>query len=150
MKIANRNKYILLIEDNPDDEHLTIRALRKGGIQNEIVVVRDGEQTLDFFNRRGRFLQFEHNHHPHVVLLDLNLPKISGLEVLAKIRENEKTKKLPVVILTSSREESDLTKGYQLGINSYVCKPVNIERFTEAIAQLGMYWIGLNETLNQR
>ena len=138
-------KYILLVEDNKDDEDLTVRALRKGNIGNEIVVVRDGAEALDFVFARGPYATRDQSMPPQVVLLDLKLPKVNGLEVLAKIRENEKTKTWPVVILTSSREEKDVIEGYSLGINSYICKPVDLAQFTLAVQQLGMYWLVLNE-----
>lgn len=131
------DKYIFLVEDNPDDEELTVLALKKGNIRNEIKVARDGVEALEYL--------FSTPHLPQVVLLDLKLPKKKGLEVLKEIRENEKTKRLPVVILTSSKEEVDLIKSYNLGANSYVCKPVSMEQFTAAVQQLGLYWLVLNE-----
>ncbi len=137
--LSNSEKYILLVEDNPDDEELTVAALKKGNINNEIKVVRDGVEAVDFL--------FSAMILPQVVLLDLKLPKKKGLEVLKEIRGNEKTKKLPVVVLTSSKEEEDLIKSYHLGANSYVCKPVNMEQFTMAVQQLGLYWLVLNESL---
>lgn len=143
----NRTKYILLVEDNKDDEDLTVRALRKGNIVNEIVITRDGAEALDFIFCRGPHQGRDPHHRPQVVLLDLKLPKIDGLEVLAKIRSEETTKTLPVVILTSSREESDLIRGYSLGANSYICKPVDMNQFTDAIQQLGLYWLVLNEII---
>jgi two-component system response regulator len=132
-----KDKYILLVEDNPDDEELTIMALKKGNIRNEVKVARDGVQATEFL--------FSAEQLPQVVLLDLKLPKKKGLEVLKEIRENERTKLLPVVVLTSSKEEEDLIKSYNLGANSYVCKPVNMDQFTAAVQQLGMYWLVLNE-----
>ena len=142
MKDLIKKKYIFLVEDNPDDEALTIRALRKGQLSNEIVVARDGVEAIDFLDA-GRDVSIL----PQVVLLDLKLPKIGGLEVLKKIRDNPLTKRLPVVILTSSREESDVIEGYANGVNSYICKPVDMTQFTQAIQQLGLYWLVLNETL---
>jgi len=139
-------KYILLVEDNKDDEDLTLRALRKGNISNDIRVVRDGVEALDYLFAQGVYAGRDINQKPQVVLLDLKLPKVSGLEVLKKIRESEATKSLPVVILTSSREEKDLLNGYMLGANSYICKPVDMEQFSSAIQQLGLYWLVLNET----
>lgn len=141
-----KTKYILLVEDNRDDEDLTLRALRKGNISNEIVVVRDGAEALDYIYGTGSFKGRDITQRPQVVLLDLKLPKISGLEVLKVIRETESTKSLPVVILTSSREEKDLVTGYSLGANSYICKPVDMNQFSLAIQQLGLYWLVLNET----
>lgn len=128
---------ILLVEDNPDDERLTIRALRRGNIANEILVARNGEEALT--------MVLNANPLPNVVLLDLKLPKVDGLEVLRQIRANERTKLLPVVVLTSSSEENDIIESYQLGANSYVRKPVEIEKFTEAVRQLGLYWAVINE-----
>lgn len=140
-------KYILLVEDNKDDEDLTVRALRKGNISNDIKVVRDGAEALDYLFAQGAYSGRDVTQRPQVVLLDLMLPKINGLEVLKKIRETDATKSLPVVILTSSREEKDLLNGYKLGANSYICKPVDMNQFTTAIQQLGLYWLVLNETL---
>jgi two-component system response regulator len=136
-----KEQYILLVEDNPDDELLTRRALKKHNISNEIKVARDGVEALDFLfgegvKKMGRF--------PEIILLDLNLPKINGLEVLKKIRETDTTKLLPVIILTTSNEDIDRIESYKLGANSYVRKPVNFEQFSEAIRQLGVYWLVLN------
>jgi two-component system response regulator len=136
-------KTILLVEDNADDELLTLRALKKNNIKNEIVVARDGVQALDYLLGDGN--PTEHPHAlPQVVLLDLKLPRIDGLEVLRRLRADERTKLLPVVILTSSNEERDRLSGYNLGANSYVRKPVDFEQFTEAARQLGLYWLVLN------
>jgi len=135
-------KTILLVEDDSDHELLTIRALRKANIANEIRVARDGEEALDLlFGSDDQALKTS----PQVVLLDLKLPKIDGLEVLRRIRENERTQMLPVVVLTSSDEESDIVRSYRLGVNSYIRKPVNFTEFAEATRQLGMYWLVLNE-----
>jgi two-component system response regulator len=138
-------KTILLVEDNPDDEELTLRAFRKNNIKNDVVVVRDGVEALDYLFATGKYAGRDAAELPQVTLLDLNLPKLSGLEVLRRIREHERTRALPVVILTSSREERDLVEGYRLGCNSYVRKPVNFESFVEASRQLGLYWLLLNE-----
>jgi len=146
MDPVKKTKYILLVEDNKDDEDLTIRALRKGNIANDIVVARDGVEALDFIFAQGAHKNRDVSHRPQVVLLDLKLPKVNGLEVLEKIRADERTKTWPVVILTSSREETDLVRGYSLGVNSYICKPVDMTQFTESIQQLGLYWLVLNET----
>ena len=136
-------KTILLVEDNADDELLTLRALQKNNIKNEVVVARDGVQALDYLLGDGN--PTEHPHAlPQVVLLDIKLPKIDGLEVLRRLRADERTKLLPVVILTSSNEERDRLSGYNLGANSYVRKPVDFEQFTEAARQLGLYWLVLN------
>ncbi|MBD2319651.1 response regulator [Phormidium tenue] len=130
---------IILVEDNPDDERLTIRALRRGNIANEILVARNGEEAL--------IMVLNADPLPSVVLLDLKLPKVDGLEVLRQIRANERTHLLPVVVLTSSSEERDIVDSYNLGANSYVRKPVEIEKFTEAVRQLGLYWAVINEVL---
>jgi len=134
---------ILLVEDNPDDEALTRRALAKNNIKNEVRVVRDGAEALELLFPTGG--QASHAVMPAVVLLDLKLPKIDGLEVLRRIRADERTRLLPVVILTSSREERDLVSGYGLGANSYIRKPVDFGEFVEAVRQLGLYWLVLNE-----
>jgi two-component system, response regulator len=138
-------KTILLVEDNRDDEELTLRALRKSNIMNEVVVARDGEEALDYLFGKGDYLSRETETLPAVVLLDLKLPKISGIEVLREIRANSRTHRLPVVVLTSSREESDLATVYDLGANSYLLKPVDFEKFVEAVGHMGMYWVLFNE-----
>ncbi|MBE0681669.1 MAG: response regulator [Anaerolineales bacterium] len=140
------DKLILLVEDNPDDEALTVRALKKNNIGNNLVVVHDGAEALDFLFGTGAFINRDVNNLPQMILLDLNLPKVGGLDVLHRIRETESTRLLPVVILTSSNEEQDLIKGYSLGANSYVRKPVDFNQFVEAVRQLGLYWLILNET----
>lgn len=139
------NKIILLVEDNPDDEALTLRALKKNNIQNEVVVARDGAEALDYLFGTGRYSGRDKSVMPTVVLLDLKLPKVDGLEVLRRLRADERAKLLPVVILTSSKEEQDLVRGYSLGANSYIRKPVDFSQFTEAVRQLGLYWLLLNE-----
>lgn len=140
------DKFILLIEDNKDDQDLTIRALQKGNIKNKIVIVQDGEEALEYLFGTGRYHERDTTVLPQIVLLDLKLPKVSGLEVLKQIRENEITKILPVTILTSSKEDTDLREGYHLGVNSYICKPVDIDQFIHAVQQVGFYWLALNET----
>lgn len=135
---------ILLVEDNPDDEALTLRAFRKNNIKNDIVVARDGAEALDYLFGTGNYAGRNPGDLPEVVLLDLKLPKVDGLEVLRRIREDERTRLLPVVILTSSKEEQDIASGYRLGCNSYVRKPVNFDDFIAAVNQLGMYWLLLN------
>jgi two-component system response regulator len=137
-------KTILLVEDNPDDELLAIRALKKNNIANTIDVARDGAEALDYLFCEGNYADRDPAHKPQVILLDLKLPKIDGLTVLQRIRDNEATRVLPVVILTSSDEERDLIESYSLGANSYVRKPVDFDQFTEAIRQLGLYWLVLN------
>jgi two-component system response regulator len=138
-------KMILLVEDNPDDEALTLRAFRKNNMRNKIVVARDGEEALDFLFCRGIYAARDPDDLPEMVLLDLKLPKIDGLEVLRQIRANPRNRLLPVVILTSSKEEQDLIEGYKEGANSYVHKPVDFNQFVEAVRQLGLYWLVLNE-----
>jgi two-component system, response regulator len=138
-------KIILLVEDNPDDVELTIRALKKNNILNRMVVARDGVEALDYLSGTGVHAGRNVKERPIVVLLDLKLPKIDGLEVLKRIRGNELTRLLPVVILTSSAEEQDKINGYMLGANSYVRKPVDFAQFTEAIKALGLYWLIWNE-----
>jgi two-component system response regulator len=131
-------KYVLLVEDNPADVKLTQRAFKKNNIMNEIIVAEDGARAIELLGDAGAPL-------PQMVLLDLKLPKVDGLEVLKSIRQNDRTRLLPVIILTSSREEADLIRGYSLGANSYIQKPVDFEQFSEAVRQLGLYWLVLNE-----
>jgi two-component system response regulator len=140
-----RDKVILLVEDNPDDELLTLRALRKNNVLNKVVVARDGVEALDYLFGTGEYAARDTAVMPQLILLDLKLPKIDGLEVLKRLRADERTRLLPVVILTSSREEQDMLDGYGLGANSYVRKPVNFEQFVQAIEQLKLYWLILNE-----
>ena len=139
-------KIILLVEDNPDDVTLTLRALKKNNILNEVVVAKDGVEALDYLFGAGIYAGRDTSVMPVVTLLDLKLPKIDGLEVLKRVRANDKTKLIPIVILTSSKEENDLINGYSLGANSYIRKPVNFEQFSQAIRELGLYWILLNES----
>lgn len=139
-----KNKIILLVEDNPDDEALTLRAFKKNNITNEILVAHDGAEALDYLLGTGGS-----GHgivEPQVVLLDLKLPKVDGLEVLRRIRAEERTRFLPVVILTSSKEDRDVIESYRLGCNSYVCKPVSFDEFLEAARSLGLYWLLLNQS----
>jgi len=138
-------KVILLVEDNPDDVELTLRAFKKNNILNKVVVAGDGAEALDYLFGAGTYSGRDMSIMPTVVLLDLKLPKIDGLEVLRRMRADERTKLLPVVILTSSKEEKDLINGYKLGANSYIRKPVDFERFIYAVKQLGLYWLLLNE-----
>ena len=139
------DKMILIVEDNPDDEELTIRALKKHNIGNRLVVVRDGVEALDFLFCTGAYSNRDPNDLPQTILLDLKLPKVDGLEVLKRIRADERTSLLPVVILTSSKEERDLLQSYRNGANSYVRKPVDFNEFVEAARQLGLYWLVINE-----
>ena len=138
-------KIILLVEDNPDDEELTLVAFRKSHIANEVVVAHDGEEALDYLFGTGTYAGRDLSVMPTVILLDLKLPKVDGLEVLKCLRENERTRLLPVVVLTSSKEQEDVVKSYSLGANSYVRKPVDFSQFIEASKQLGLYWLVLNE-----
>jgi two-component system response regulator len=141
-----RDKIILLVEDNPDDELLTLRALEhNGGVAGEVVVARDGVEALDYLFGTGSHAGRDTGVMPQLILLDLKLPKIDGLEVLRRLRADERTRLLPVVILTSSKEQQDMLDGYGLGANSYVRKPVNFEQFVTAVEQLKLYWLVLNE-----
>lgn len=139
-------KTILLIEDNPADELLTLRALRQGNLANEIVVVRDGAEAIDYIFCTGKYSSRNPDEWPELILLDLKLPKVDGLEVLRRIRSDEKTRLLPIVVLTSSTEEKDLVESYRLGANSYIRKAVDFVKFTDAVKQLGLYWLVLNES----
>lgn len=138
-------KKILLVEDNPSDIELTLRAFERQKIGNEIIVAEDGKEALEYLFGTGEYSGRDISEQPTVILLDLNLPLIDGKEVLRQIRSNELTRRLPVVILTSSKEEQDLTKSYDLGVNSYIRKPVDFNQFSEAIRQLGLYWLVINE-----
>jgi two-component system, response regulator len=135
---------ILLVEDNPDDEALTVRALKKNNIGNRIFVVRDGAEALDFLFCTNTYAERDPYDMPQLILLDIKLPKMDGLEVLRRLRADKRTQLLPVVILTSSREEQDLIEGYKSRVNSYIRKPIDFTQFVEAIRQLGLYWLGLN------
>jgi len=139
------NKTILLVEDNPSDIALTERALEKGRIANELVVVQDGQEALDYLWGGGSYATRNVSELPAVMLLDLKLPKVPGLEVLRRVRSDARTRRLPVVILTSSKEEADVAAGYDLGVNSYLTKPVDFTQFAAAVEQLGLYWLVLNE-----
>jgi two-component system response regulator len=136
---------ILLVEDNPDDVALTLRALKKNNIANEVIVAKDGVEALDYLFGEGAYAGRDANNVPAVILLDLKLPRIDGLEVLERLRKDERTNFAPVVVLTSSREEQDLVRSYKLGANSYIRKPVDFTQFSEAVRQLGLYWLVLNE-----
>jgi len=143
---ATKDKIILLVEDNPEDEELTMRALKKNNISNEIVVARDGAEALDYLFARGKYSKRDTSIMPQLILLDLKLPKIDGIEVLKQIRSDDRTKLLPVVILTLSKEQQDLVDGYSSGANSYIRKPVDFKEFVKAVGQLGLYWLVLNES----
>jgi two-component system response regulator len=140
-----RNSDILLVEDNPNDAELTLRALEKAHVANEIHVVRDGAEALEFLFGEGAYVGRAGSALPRVVLLDLKLPKVDGLEVLRRLKSEDRTRKIPVVVLTSSREESDLVASYHLGANSYIVKPVDSDKFFEAVHEIGLYWLLLNE-----
>lgn len=139
-------KTILLVEDNPDDEALTLRAMSKMSITNQVFVARDGAEALDFMFATGKYSDRQINELPAVILLDLKLPKVDGLEVLRRLRSAEQTRFVPVVILTNSNEEQDIINSYRLGANSYVRKPVDFQTFTNLVGQLGKYWLAINET----
>ena len=139
----NRRR-ILLVEDNPDDETLILMSLKKSNVANEVVVVRDGQEALDYLFAAGPHAGRDRDDLPTILLLDLKLPKLDGLEVLRRVREDRRTKTLPVVILTSSDEQRDRLKSYDLGANSYVCKPLDFNEFTDAVKSLGLYWLLLN------
>jgi two-component system response regulator len=141
---------ILLVEDNPDDEALTLRAFRKNKIANEVVVAHDGEEALDYLFATGAHAGRDASETPQVVLLDINLPRMGGLEVLRRIRTDPRTRLVPVVILTSSLEERDIVEGYSLGANSYVRKPVDFDQFIEAVRTLGQFWLLMNEVAPRR
>lgn len=143
-------KTILLVEDNPDDEELTTRALRQARIANEIVVARDGKEALDYLFAEGEYAARDAARAPAVILLDLKLPKLSGLEVLQRIRSDPRTKLIPTVVLTSSSEDEDMMRSYEHGANSYVRKPVEFGAFANAVSQLGVYWLLLNQPVPQR
>jgi len=138
-------KVILLVEDNPDDVELTLHALKKNKITNEIVVAEDGKEALDYLFGEGVHADRDASKTPILILLDINLPKLNGIEVLKRIKSDERTRLIPTVILTSSNEEQDLVNGYRLGANSYIRKPVDFNQFADAIRQIGLYWLVLNE-----
>lgn len=143
--MSPREVDILLVEDNKDDLELALHALRKERLANRIQIVRDGEEALDFLFCRGQFSDRAPNHQPRLVLLDLKLPKVDGLEVLKQLKSNSQTKNIPVVILTSSKEERDLVSSYNLGANSYIQKPVDFDQFRDTVKQLGLYWLVVNQ-----
>jgi two-component system response regulator len=140
-----KDRFIMVVEDNPDDEELTLRALRSANLANQLVLARDGVEALDFLFGTGKHAGRDTSAMPCVVLLDLKLPKVDGIEVLKRLRANERTRSLPVVVLTSSNEQKDVVASYQFGTNSYVRKPVNFGEFSKAVSELGLYWFLLNE-----
>jgi two-component system, response regulator len=137
---------ILLVEDNPNDAELTMRALKKNNLANRVLHAKDGEQALEFIFGNGAYSGRNVEHTPKVIMLDLKLPKVNGIEVLERIKADDRTKNIPVVVLTSSREDSDLNKCYELGVNSYIVKPVEFENFVRAVTEMGFYWLLLNQT----
>lgn len=143
--MSNNEIEILLVEDNVHDAELTIRSLKKVNLANNLVHVQDGEEALDFIFGKGRFAGRNTQQRPKVVLLDIKMPKVDGIEVLRQIKANELTKSIPVVVMTSSREEQDIITSYELGVNSYVVKPVNFETFAKAVSDLGLYWLIINQ-----
>ena len=144
MAAADGGVDILMVEDNPDDEQLTLRAFAKHHLTNKVHVVRDGQEALDYVFCNGQYANRSISDHPHVVLLDIKLPLIDGIEVLRRIKADERTRTIPVVMLTSSHEERDLVETYRLGVNSYIVKPVDFDQFTESARALGMYWLLMN------
>lgn len=144
----NKTVEILLVEDNDDDAHLALRALKKHNVSNSILWVKDGEEALDYMFFRGEFANRPKGQNPKLILLDLKMPKVDGLEVLAEIRKHADTVSTPVVMLTSSQEERDITESYNLGVNSYIVKPVDFNKFAEAIKDVGFYWVVLNKSAN--
>lgn len=136
---------ILLVEDNPNDAEMALRALKKNKITNRILWVKDGEEALDFLYARGEYSDEENNNYPKIILLDLKLPKVDGKEVLKTLKNDAEKKVIPVIVLTSSKEESDIVESYQLGVNSYIVKPVEFDKFVEAVNNIGLYWLLLNQ-----
>jgi CheY-like chemotaxis protein len=143
--MTSEKSQILLVEDDPYDLKLTLHALREENLGNDIQVARDGEEALDYLFCRGPFAERSFDHQPRLVLLDLKLPKVDGLEVLREVKNNPRTRAIPVVILTSSREEKDLVESYKLGVNAYIQKPVEFDAFRQAVKQLGLFWLVINE-----
>ena len=143
--MKNTKIEILIVEDNKNDVEMTLRALKKKNLVNSIHVINDGAEALEFIFATGIYKDRDINQHPKIILLDLNLPKVNGLEILKKIKSNEQTKSIPVVILTSSNEETDIIESYKTGANSYIVKPVNFENFAKSVSEVGMYWLLLNK-----
>lgn len=136
---------ILIVEDNPNDAEMALRALKKNNVSNKVLVVNDGEEALDYIFRKGKYVDRTKDSCPRIILLDLKLPKVDGLEVLKEVKGNPDTKMIPVIVLTSSKEESDIIESYKLGVNSYIVKPVDFDKFVEAVRDLGFYWLLLNQ-----
>lgn len=136
---------IILIEDNPHDAELVLRALKKHGLTNRLQLLQDGAEALDFIFATGAYAGRDLNHRPKLILLDLKLPKVDGLEILRRIKKDERTKSIPVVVMTSSQEEKDIVESYSLGVNSYIVKPVDFDKFVQSVADLGLYWLLLNK-----
>lgn len=147
--MENTEVEILLVEDNPSDAELTIRALKKNNLANNVIHLKDGVAALDFLFCEGEFATRNINNKPKFILLDLKMPKVDGIEVLKRIKSDERTKSIPVVVLTSSNEDPDVAKCYELGVNSYILKPVGFENFSKAVSDLGMYWLLLNQPLKK-
>lgn len=145
--MTQRSVEILLVEDNPDDVELTLHALRQEKLANTVEVARDGEEALDYIFCRGKHADREFNRQPRVVLLDLKLPKVDGMEVLRQIKGDPRTKAIPVVVLTSSREEKDMVNSYKLGVNAYIQKPVDFDQFRQTVKSLGLFWLVINQPL---
>ncbi len=143
---SNTEVEILLVEDNPNDAELALRALKKNNLANNVVVVSDGEEALDFVFARGKYAHRQIENGPRVILLDLKLPKVDGLEVLRLVKVDPRTKAIPVIVLTSSKEEKDIVESYKLGVNSYILKPVDFDKFVEAVKDIGYYWLLLNQS----
>lgn len=144
--MTNNQVEILLVEDNVNDAELTIRALRKVNLANQLIHVKDGAEALDFIFARGEFQEYASKEHLKLILLDIKMPKVDGIEVLKQIKANENTKSIPVVIMTSSKEEQDIVKSYEYGVNSYVVKPVDFSAFAKAVTELGFYWLLTNQS----
>jgi len=143
--VSNNEVEILLVEDNPNDAEITLRALKKHNLANRVLWLKDGAEALDYIFAIGSYTGRDINKTPKVILLDLKLPKINGIEVLQKVKSDEKTKTIPIVVLTSSREERDMVESYKLGVNSYIVKPVGFEKFINAVSEIGLYWLLLND-----
>ena len=147
MSMTSNGVEILLVEDNPQDVEMTLRALKKRNLANQVHVAKDGAEALDFLFGTGAYASRDMNHVPKVVLLDLKLPKVSGLEVLKKLKADERTRTIPVVVLTSSQEERDMVESYRLGVNSYIVKPVDFDKFVDSVGEIGLYWLLVNKPL---